>query len=92
MSVDIRPLDIIIVGGGLAGLAAAGYLRAQHNVTVSPARLPSHRIASTRISANDQCAGTRAVAARLCDEHTRRLRHVHRRERVQAARRTGRER
>jgi glycine/D-amino acid oxidase-like deaminating enzyme len=30
-----RPLDIIIVGGGLAGLAAAGYLREQHNVTVS---------------------------------------------------------
>jgi cation diffusion facilitator CzcD-associated flavoprotein CzcO len=28
-----RSLDIIIVGGGLAGLAAAGYLR-QHNVTV----------------------------------------------------------
>lgn len=35
MSGDTRPLDIIIVGGGLAGLAAAGYLRAQHNVTVS---------------------------------------------------------
>lgn len=29
-----RPLNVIIVGGGLAGLAAAGYLRAKHNVTV----------------------------------------------------------
>ena len=29
-----RPLDIVIVGAGLAGLAAAGYLR-QHNVTVN---------------------------------------------------------
>lgn len=29
-----RPLDVVIVGGGLAGLATAGYLREQHNVTV----------------------------------------------------------
>ncbi|KAF7985676.1 hypothetical protein HWV62_2225 [Athelia sp. TMB] len=34
MTTEKRSLDIIIVGGGLAGLAAAGYLRVQHNVTV----------------------------------------------------------
>jgi len=28
------PLKIIVCGGGIGGLAAAGYLRAQHNVTV----------------------------------------------------------
>jgi salicylate hydroxylase len=32
--ISSRPLNVIIAGGGLAGLAAAGYLRAQHNVTV----------------------------------------------------------
>jgi 2-polyprenyl-6-methoxyphenol hydroxylase-like FAD-dependent oxidoreductase len=31
---SFRPLNVIIAGGGIAGLAAAGYLRAQHNVTV----------------------------------------------------------
>ena len=32
---SFRSLNIIIVGGGIAGLAAAGYLREQHNVTVN---------------------------------------------------------
>jgi hypothetical protein len=29
-------LEIVIAGGGIAGMAAAGYLRKFHNVTVSP--------------------------------------------------------
>jgi hypothetical protein len=37
-----RPLDIIVVGGGLAGLAVAGYLR-QHNVTVKRSDLIASR-------------------------------------------------
>jgi len=34
MSSNSAPLDIIIIGGGLAGMAAAGYLREHHNVTI----------------------------------------------------------
>ena len=34
-SMSSRPLDVIVVGGGLAGLAAAGYLREHHNVVVN---------------------------------------------------------
>ncbi|KAJ7907128.1 hypothetical protein B0H13DRAFT_1879946 [Mycena leptocephala] len=36
MATDSARLQILIVGGGLAGLAAASYLREQHNVTASP--------------------------------------------------------
>ena len=45
MTTEKRSLNIIIVGGGLAGLAAAGYLRAQHNVTVSAFRALSAQFA-----------------------------------------------
>jgi salicylate hydroxylase len=35
-------LDIVIVGGGLAGMAAGGYLRKHHNVTILERGEPDH--------------------------------------------------